>query len=150
MAISDQEQFAIVEWLKGNLKGQPKKQRDQIERVARRALARAFLVGERLPRRVRDLLWVRIDCDPDPDQEWLVLKPARSRGRPKAKVQDWEIAEVVERRLEAGDLMKQACQFAADKLGVSKRAVEKAHAQMKEEIRAIRKWPGAKIPTRLD
>jgi hypothetical protein len=150
MAISDQEQSAVVGWLKGDLKDQPKKQRDQIERVARRALARAFLLGEPLPKRVRWLLWERIDCDPDPDKERFVLKPARSQGRPKTKAQDWEIAEVVERRLEAGDLMKQACQYASDKLGVSKRTAEKAHAQVKEQIRAIRKWPGAKIITRLD
>jgi hypothetical protein len=149
MGISYQEQSAIVGWLEGKFKGQPKKQRDQIERVARRALARAFLTGDRLPTRVRWLLWERIDCDPDPDKEWLVLKPARFRGRPKAKAQNWEIAEIVERRLEAGDLMKQACQHAADKLGVSKRTAEKAHAQVKE-IRTIRKWPSTKIITRLD
>jgi hypothetical protein len=150
MTISNQEEAAIVDWLQGNSKGKSKEQRVQNERVARRALARAFFVGERLPARVRHLLWVRIDCDPDPDKEWLVLKPARSQGRPKAKAQDWEIAEIVERRLEAGDLMKQACQYAADKLGVSKRTAEKAHAKAKEEIRPIRKSPGAKIITRLD
>jgi hypothetical protein len=139
--LNKEELAAIMAWLRGKLG-----KNSQEEQTARRALARALLVGEPLPKEVR---WLLSECfDPRKGDIGFVLMPTRTRGRPKARAKNWEIAEIVERRLEAGDLKKQACGYAADKLGVSDSTAEKVHAQEKEQIRAIRR--SVKIITRLD
>jgi hypothetical protein len=94
-----------------------------------------------MPKNVRCLLAERFD--PDEGGFGLVLKPARSRGRPKVSVKTWEIAIVVERRLiENRDRMKQAVGYAVDKFGVSKRTVETAYAEHKDQMKAL--GPGLK------
>jgi hypothetical protein len=144
MAVSDQEISAIRDYCRGKLKkGSPAELR------ARRALARILLEEDSVP---RDLRWPLAEkFVPGLADQEFVLKRTRPRGRPKA-VPDWEIATVVERYLRSGKniRMKAACRHATEKLGVSKRAAEKAHAKEKEEVRALLDAPGVKIITRLD
>jgi hypothetical protein len=128
--LSKEELAAIMAWLHDEL---GKNSKD--EQTARRALARAVLVGESLPKDVRRLLSRRFD--PDEGDIGFVFKPTRTRGRPKASAKNWEIALIVQQRVESGDLMKQACQYAADRFGVSKRTAEKAYAECKEQITAL-------------
>jgi hypothetical protein len=141
--LGKEELAAIMAWLRGELRKNSKE-----EQTARRALARAMLVGEPLPLDVRRLLSERFD--PDDGDIGFVFKPNRTRGRPKANAKNWEIAAIVEQRIMSGDLMKQACQHAADKCGVSKRIAEKAHNECKNQIRAFLKSPEVKIVTRFD
>jgi hypothetical protein len=145
MAISDQEKSAIVGWLKRSLEEKPKRQQKENERVARRAIMRVLIEGEPLPGWLRWILAERFE--PDLAEEWFVLKPTRSRGRPR-KVFDWEIATIVERRIQAGDKKEAAFQYAAEKLSVGKRTAEKAYAECKDQLRAL--GPNAKVITRLD
>jgi hypothetical protein len=150
MAISDQEKSAIVGWLKRSLEEKPKRQQKENERVARRAIMRVLMEGEPLPGWLRWLLAERFEPDLA-DEEWFVLKPTRSRGRPR-KVFDWEIATVVERHIRSGGRiqMKDACGHAAKALGVSKRTAEKAYAKEKEQVKALLDAAGVKIITRSD
>jgi hypothetical protein len=144
MAISAQEKTAIIDWLKGNLQEQSKKQQAQNERAARQAIARVLLEEEPLPRWLR---WLLAERFIDLAAQLFVLKSTRARGRP-TKALDWEIATIVERRIKAGDLMKQACGYAADRFGVSARTAEKAHAEWKDQIRAL--GPQVRIITSRD
>jgi hypothetical protein len=139
-ALSDDELTDIGAFLRGEVKRDSKR-----EKTARRALARAELVGEPLPQDVRWLLAERYD--PDDGEIGFVIKPTRRRGRPKTQAKGWEIAEIVERRIRAGDKVKQACGYAEDAFGIKKRTVEKAHKQHKDQIRAL---GGAKIITSID
>ena len=139
--LSEEELAAIMVWLRGKL-GKNYKE----ELIARRALARAVLVGEPLPKGVRWLLSERFD--PDEGDIGFLLKSSRARGRPKVKARDWEIAAIVERHIQAGDKKEAAFQFAAEKIGVSKRTAEKAHAECKDQIRAL--GPQARIVTSFD
>ena len=141
--LGKEELAAIMAWLRGELRKNSKE-----EQTARRALARAMLVGEPLPLDVRRLLSERFD--PDDGDIGFVFKPTRTRGRPKASAKNWEIAAIVEQRIMSGDLMKQASQHAADKCGVSKRKAEEAHNECKNQIRALLKSPEVKIVTRFD
>jgi hypothetical protein len=138
----DQEIQVIHAWLVGEVDHASAEGRQ-----ARRAVAR-MLFEKDLPQELQYMLACRIDSDlSELVGHRLVLEPTpRPRGRPK--VQSWEVAEIVERRIRCGDKKEAAYQFAVEKLGVSKRTAEKAHAECKEQLRALA--PYAKIITRLD
>jgi hypothetical protein len=142
--ISDEDRTDIIRYLNGKLE-------EDSERAlkARTTLAHAVREGflcEKLAFRLAGLIDPKLD---DVIELRLVLERRRPRGRPKA--QYWEVAEIVERRIECGDKKEAAYQYAVEKLGVSKRTAEKSHAKCKKQLRAIR-WlgPHAKVITRLD
>jgi hypothetical protein len=136
---------AIFDFLTGKFE-----RKTEQEREARLALA-DMLHKRSLPRGLLYMLANRFDPTDGITEYQLVLEPRPRRQRGRPKVPGWEIAEIIERRLEAGDLMKQACGYAADVFEVSKRAAEKAYAENKEEIKQIREaGPGVKVITRLD
>src|SRR5262245_17739434 len=90
--LSDKELVIVRAWLNGELQKRPN---DELK--ARRALSRAVLGGAPLPKDVRLLLSERFD--PNDGGIGFVLKPTRTRGRPKVKPEDWQIAVTVGRRI---------------------------------------------------
>ena len=141
MAINDQEIAAIINWLGGELK-----ENSEEERAAMRAVARV-LREEKLPRDFRFALADHFDpALRDTVELGLVLKPTRGRGRPQT-VNERKLAVLVWRRIEKeGDQKKAAYQHAANEMGVSYRAAEKAFAQWEEYFRG----PWSKMFTRID
>ena len=133
MAISDQENAAITDWLGGNLR-----ETSEEEREARRAMARV-LREEPLAMGIRGVLADMFDPDMrDTVKQQFVLKRARVRGRPK--VNDRRVAAVVWHRIKAGDQKKAAYQHAVDELGVGCNTAEKAFARWEKHFSALADW----------
>jgi hypothetical protein len=117
MAICDHEFAAIADWLDGNAAK---------ERQGR-------LRDEPLTMAQRLQLCALFDPDLRASARRLAIKPTRKRpnlprGRHRV-VDDWKIAGVVCGRIRAGDLKKQAYDYAARKFGVSYRTAEAARAR---------------------
>jgi len=145
-AMMSETERAIFNFLMGKLK-----RKSEQEQEARWAIADMLYEGS-MP---QDLLLLMLANRFYPItilteyQFGLERRPGHPRGRPKVPAR--EIAEIVERQLEAGDLMKRACGYAAEKFRVSKRTAEKAYAECKESNRQIRAMgPGVRLKTRLD
>ena len=126
MAISDQEQTAVNNWLAGKATN---------EREARRALARILRqepLSMNLRRRLASLF--------DPDISFgLHFVLERSRGRPK-RVNDLGVAAIVWDCVRTGNQKKAAYHDAAKKAGISHRAAEKAFAKHKKNLRGLNDW----------
>ena len=123
MAITDAELDAIIDWLDGIY------EEDSAEDIeGRRAIARV-LREEPYP-----AVLVRLANLIDPDardvqRQWLVFK--RARGRSKT-VNGRQVAAIVWERIKAGDKREAAYGQAADVLGISKSAAEKALAEWED------------------
>jgi hypothetical protein len=136
---------AIFNFLTGKLK-----RKSEQEQEARLAIADMLYEGS-LPQYLLHMLANRFCPNMILTEYQFVLepRPGRTRGRPK--VQSWEVAEIVDRRIRCGDKKEAAYQFAVEKLGVSKRTAEKAYAECKEKILRIKAMgPGVRLITRLD